>query len=65
MIEGFSQFCNVLLLPLLFLEEVVQSLVHVQMFQCRVLVVSCGIPGESLFAVATQVCNLLEKPTGL
>jgi len=65
MTEGFSQFRNVLLLLLQFPEEVVQSLVHVQMFQCRVLVVSCGILGESLFAVAMQVYNLLGKPTGL
>jgi len=42
-----------------------RSLVHVQTFQCRVLVVNCGILGESSFVVVMQVYNLLGKPTGL
>jgi len=42
-----------------------RSLVYVQMFQRRVLVVSCGILGESSFAEAMQVYNLLGKPIGL
>jgi len=63
--EGFSQFRNVLLLLLQFLEVVMWSLVHVQMFQCRVLAVSCGILGEFSSLVAMQVYNLLERPIGL
>jgi len=42
-----------------------QSWVHVQMFQHRVLAMSCGILGESSFVVAMQVYNLLGKPIGL
>jgi len=65
MIEGFSQFRNVLLLLLLFLEVVMRNWVHVQMFQRRALAMGCGILGESSFVVAMQVYNLLGKPIGL
>jgi len=65
MTEGFFLFRNVLLLLLRFLEVVMQSLVHVQMFPCRVSVVSCGILDEFSLSVVMPVCSLLEKPIGL
>jgi len=43
----------------------VRNSVHGQMFPHKVLVVSCGRLGESSFVAVMQVCNLLEKPTGL